>query len=201
MKKLRSAKHPDHLSDVRSALAFLRREYKIGNGEGETPFVLYGHSCGATLAFQVAMGFDCGPSRDEVPMPVAVVGFQGMYDLAGLNERFDGAYREMIAGAFGDDEEAWKEVSPARFTGKFSETWVGPETSLAVLAYSPQDEWIDMPEIDAMEARLREEEKGGIRVETRRDLTGGHDAVAESGRTIANVLVRTIAGLDNLART
>lgn len=186
---------------MRSALAFLRREYKVGNGEEETPYVLYGHSCGATLAWQVVMGFDdCGPGGDEVPMPAAVVGFQGMYDLAGLNSRFGGAYRDMIAGAFGYDEEVWKDVSPARFAGKFSETWVGCEKRVALLAYSPEDEWIDMAEIDAMEARLKQEEQAGIRVQTRRDLTGAHDAVAEDGRTIADVLMESIAALDHVAR-
>ncbi|OIW29714.1 alpha/beta-hydrolase [Coniochaeta ligniaria NRRL 30616] len=200
--KLRVAKHPDHLADVRCALAFLRREYGVGHGEGETPYVLYGHSCGATLAWQVVMGVECGGpvGRDAVPMPAAVVGFQGMYDLVGLNRRFKGAYRDMIAGAFGDDEEVWKEVSPVHFKGKFSETWTGCEKGVAVLAYSPQDEWIDMPEIDGMEARLKEEANAGIHVQTRRDLTGGHDEVAESGRTVATVLVQSIAGLDNVAR-
>lgn len=187
---------------MRSALAFLRREYNIGNGDDETPYVLYGHSCGATLALQVVMGLECGPGREEVPMPAAVVGLQGMYDLVGLNARFKGAYREMIAGAFGDDEEVWKEVSPARFKGMFTETWDAYTKSRGIvsLAYSRQDEWIDMREIDAMEERLKSELDAGPHVQTRRDLTGGHDAVAEDGRTVATLLMETVAGLDNLKR-
>lgn len=185
---------------MRSALAFLRKEYRIGNEAGETPYVLYGHSCGTTLALQVVMGFDCGPSKDEVPVPTAIVGFQGMYDLVGLNKRFKGAYREMIAGALGDDEEVWKTVSPAWHSRRFSETWSEVERGLITLAYSPEDEWVDMAEIDAMEDRLKKDGAEAVHVQAKRDLKGGHDAVAESGRTVATVLVETIVGLDNLER-
>jgi len=188
---------------VRSALAYLGRELGIGNGEGETPYVLWGHSCGATLALQVVMGIEvAGPGRGEVPMPAAVVGLQGMYDLVGLNGRFSGAYGEMIAGAFGWDEEIWKRVSPARFEGRFSDTWGAHAKGrgIVMLAYSGEDEWIDMSEIDAMEERLKREADGGLHVMTRRDLTGGHDAVAEDGRAVATVLMETVTGLDNLER-
>lgn len=183
---------------MRSALAFLAGKFGIGDGEGEEPYVLYGHSCGATLALQVVMGLEGGAV--PVPMPAAVVGLQGMYDLAGLNARFGGAYAEMIAGAFGDDEEVWVEVSPARFKGVFGETWDAfrKGKGVVMLAYSRQDEWIDMAEIDAMERRLRVEAAGGPQIQTRKDLTGGHDAVAEDGRTVGTVLMETVDKLDNL---
>ncbi|KAB5545578.1 Alpha/Beta hydrolase protein [Coniochaeta sp. 2T2.1] len=205
--KLRNAKHPDHLSDVRSALAFLRREYGIGNREveGETPYVLYGHSCGATLAMQVIMGGaedEVGlEGRGEVPPPAGVVGLQGMYDLVGVNARFKGAYRDMIAGAFGDDEEVWKSVSPARFKGKFSQTWEGSEKGVVVLAHSPEDEWVDMAELDAMEARLKgEKDPAPLHVQAKRDLKGDHDEVAQNGGMVAGVLIETVGLLDMVAK-
>lgn len=194
---------------MRRALAFLGRRFGVGDGPGETPYVLYGHSCGATLALQVAMGLlaeergrAAGQGAEEVPVPAAVVGLQGMYDLAGLNARFGGAYRDMIAGAFGHDQEVWKEVSPARFEGKFCDSWDAyrKDRGIVMLAYSTQDEWIDMAEIDAMEQRLRREVGQGPLVQTRRDLTGGHDAVAEDGQSVVAVLMETVDKLDNLRR-
>jgi kynurenine formamidase len=180
-------------------LAFLRREYRVGEAEGETPYVLYGHSCGATLALQTVMGIECGPNKDEVPVPSAIVGLQGIYDLVGLNQRFNGAYREMIAGAFGDDEEAWKQVSPVRFTGKFSETWSESNKGLFMLAYSRADEWIDEAEIDAMEARLKEEQAPPLYFRGRKDLRGGHDDVPEDGLAVGQVLTDTISELLKLS--
>ncbi|KAK1770513.1 alpha/beta-hydrolase [Phialemonium atrogriseum] len=195
--RLRSARHPDHVRDVHAALALLGREFGLGAGAEGTPYVLFGHSCGATLALQVLMGEwvqDREPER--VPLPAAVVGFQGMYDLAGLNARFGGAYGELLSGAFGPDEAVWEAVSPARFRGSFRGNW-GADPGLAVLAYSPQDELIDMAEIDVMEMVLRDD---GLDVLAFRDLEGGHDEVWEDGRHLGRVLLRTIEELDRLGK-
>jgi hypothetical protein len=146
------------------------------------------------------MDFECGPGRAEVPVPSAVVGFQGMYDLVGLNRRFNGAYREMIAGAFGDDEEVWKRVSPAHFKGSYHESWSEAHRGVMMLAYSAEDEWIDVAEIDAMEKRAKTGEPAPIHVRVRKDLKGGHDAVAEDGRAVAQVLVETVSHLLELYR-
>lgn len=107
----RTARHPDHIHDVVVAIRFLQRKYGFGR-----EYVLVGHSCGATLAYQVAMGSWNGfnptsalwdapapapidnPSdfsgsfmaRDEGPMkiagPAAVVGLCGIYDIPLLVE-------------------------------------------------------------------------------------------------------------------
>ncbi|RMY50255.1 hypothetical protein D0864_14589 [Hortaea werneckii] len=46
----RTAHHPDHLSDILAALRHLQDAFGFG-----TRYLLVGHSCGATLAFQAAM--------------------------------------------------------------------------------------------------------------------------------------------------
>lgn len=192
--ELRVARHPDHISDVRSALAFLRLEY--GVGDEEKPYILCGHSCGATLAFQVLMGL-AASENDQVPLPDAVVGIEGMYDMTGLNARFRDEYRGMISGAFGGDEDVWIQVSPACFRGSFRENWGdGVEKKTVVLAWSPDDLWIDMAEIDAMEKALDED---GVNVVAYRGLKGGHDEIWEDGTYVANILIRTIEELDTLS--
>lgn len=193
--RLRAARHPDHLRDVCAALALLGREVI-----GSTPYVLFGHSCGATLALQLLMRRELLPSaaEDAVPLPAAVVGFQGMYNLLGLNARFGGAYKELLKGAFGPDQALWEAASPGRFGGSFRANWgAGVEKKVAVVAYSPQDELIDKEEIDTMEKVLRDD---GLNVLAYRDLEGGHDEVREDGRHIARVLLETIKDLDRLEK-
>lgn len=207
---LRVARHPDHLRDVQAALLLLHE--KFGVGAAGMPYVLYGHSAGATLALQVVMGEGAIPAGDGaaasggaavvsapagIPMPVAVVGFEGVYDLRGLNDRKGGAYGTLWAGAFGPDERGWDVASPARFRGGFKERW-GKAGKLVVLAYSPEDELVDMGEIDAMEKTLRED---GVHILTYRDLKGGHDEVVVDGRYVARVMDQTIEELHRLEKT
>lgn len=88
-RRLRTAAHPDHLNDVRAALAYLQRRYpesSLGGGN----YVLVGHSAGACLALQLlhggasgnpnpltSPGSDLGPNPgppldSDVTVPVAV---------------------------------------------------------------------------------------------------------------------------------
>ncbi|KAL1861498.1 hypothetical protein VTK73DRAFT_7072 [Phialemonium thermophilum] len=229
---LRAARHPDHVLDVRAGLALLRRVLSSESGE-DPRILLYGHSCGATLALQVLMGRDALRSaggdkadptvqnedgKDEVPLPVAVVGFEGIYDLPGLNGRFSDAYRGFMSAAFGTDESVWAAASPAlyQWRDRFgrrrrgetmrSETNSddGPvkresreECPLIVLAYSPEDSLIDALEIDNMEKAVRE---GGLDVLAYRDLSGEHDVVWKNGWGIARVLLGAIEGLERLGK-
>ncbi|KAJ5226957.1 uncharacterized protein N7469_006963 [Penicillium citrinum] len=138
--ELRSAKHPDHIRDVEAALAFLQNTYAFGD-----KYILVGHSCGATLAFQAVMGAvaghrevrfnggvnDTGTGAETVStspgplpprltsQPIAIVGVAGIYDLRRLRDEHSGisAYREFMEGAFGGDELLWDTVSPAQMIG------------------------------------------------------------------------------------
>ncbi|KAK4031587.1 hypothetical protein C8A01DRAFT_21218, partial [Parachaetomium inaequale] len=79
----RQAKHPDHIADVHAALAFLHR-LPILNTDN---WILTGHSCGATLAFQAVMDparWGGLPPSSVSFSPSALVGFNGLYDLAGF---------------------------------------------------------------------------------------------------------------------
>ncbi|KAL3480274.1 hypothetical protein BJX99DRAFT_254864, partial [Aspergillus californicus] len=110
---LRTAKHPDHITDIRLALSFLESKYRIGSR-----YVLAGHSCGATLAFQAVMVSLQGSdprSRPLYKLPMAILGMAGIYDLRLLRDSHVdiSAYQEFIEGAFGGDEGVWDAASPA----------------------------------------------------------------------------------------
>ncbi|DAA75731.1 TPA_exp: hypothetical protein A8136_1453 [Trichophyton benhamiae CBS 112371] len=108
-REYRNAKHPDHIHDVRDGLALLQDMYGFGER-----YVLAGHSCGGTMAFQVVMNRVL--SAAEVVRPVAVVSVAGVTNLLGLVEEkaHISAYREFVTGAFGDEAEGtWEVVSPA----------------------------------------------------------------------------------------
>ena len=183
----RVARHPDHLDDVASGLRFLQRQFGLGGD-----YVLFGHSAGAFLAYQALLG--PGGLGEDMALPAAVVGFEGIYDLVGLDGRMGGGYAGFIEAAFGKDREAWRDASPATAAGSFGE-WAGREgPRLAVLAHSADDELVDMPEVGTMEERLR---RDGVRdMLVFRDLKGGHSDVVSDG-SFARVLVRT---LEELAR-
>lgn len=201
---LRHAHHPDHIHDVRAALAYLRR-LDVGIDSGT--YVLTGHSCGAALAFQVLMGNDAlrttspssAPGRqqpdDGVPLPAAIVGVEGLYDLDGINERCGGALQSISEGAYGPDKALWRALAPGLWRG-YREAF-GDVVRLAVVAQSPDDELVDMGECDTMERALRE---SGVRTLAFRHLRGKHDEVREDGRHIARVLGRTLEELDRLQK-
>ncbi|KFY42270.1 hypothetical protein V494_02489, partial [Pseudogymnoascus sp. VKM F-4513 (FW-928)] len=72
--------------------------------------MLVGHSCGATLAFQVPI---TAPGGEALPVPRCILGSEGIYDIPSLVARNSHpAYREFVTAAFGDDESAWVAASP-----------------------------------------------------------------------------------------
>ncbi|PWY81902.1 hypothetical protein BO70DRAFT_387446 [Aspergillus heteromorphus CBS 117.55] len=184
----RAAKHPDHVDDVRAAIAFLQKRYGFGGR-----YVLVGHSCGATLGFQVVMGGlqkpiktgggvegqDEGEGEGEGEGPVAIVGMAGIYDLRLLRDchRSVSVYQDFIVGAFGSNEALWDRVSPAK-GGR-----------LAVLAYSNGDGSVDSMQREAMREALREWEAGreGRTVEML-NIEGDHDDAWEKGDELARAI-------------
>ncbi|OAA64648.1 hypothetical protein SPI_03295 [Niveomyces insectorum RCEF 264] len=162
--ELRVARHPDHVRDVWAGLAALANDGRSTAEQLTTSppppeeqhdlvapgspadyiahdrYIVYGHSCGAFLAFQLWMGAQAvEPADFSVPVTVSpppppptiprcIVGLEGIYDLRGFVARggspahgggpgtgFAEALRVIVEGAFGADRAAWDAASPGRF--------------------------------------------------------------------------------------
>ncbi|KAI1101961.1 alpha/beta-hydrolase [Jackrogersella minutella] len=177
--QFRGARHPDHLDDVRAAIAFLQRRFAFG-----ARYVLLGHSAGGTLAYQLLATTTTTP---DPGFPEAVFGVEGIYDMAGLDARVGGAYAGFLSAAFGPREH-WDEAAPMKSAGRFADRFAG----LAVLGHSPDDELVDMPEAEGMAARLRGD-LDADKVLLLRDLEGTHDHVWQDGRGVARIVLRILA--------
>ncbi|OOG01092.1 hypothetical protein ASPCADRAFT_137280 [Aspergillus carbonarius ITEM 5010] len=180
---LRTATHPDHISDIFAALSFLQSKYRFGEN-----YLLVGHSCGATLAFQSVMGkFRSMSSTRSIPAPVGILGMAGIYDLRLLRDthREISAYQEFTEGAFGKDEAVWDGVSPAVVTGEDGVSGGWKVGRVAVLAYSGEDGLVDGGQREVMKTALGEwVALGGKRVEEL-DIRGQHDDAWREGRELA----------------
>ncbi|KAJ9273102.1 hypothetical protein DTO212C5_687 [Paecilomyces variotii] len=193
-REVRRAQHPDHIHDVRAAITFLQTKYGFGDR-----YILTGHSCGATLAFQTVMdnlpGVDTDSDAMRLIKPKAIVGVEGIYDLRLLRDnykRYD-AYQEFLAGAFGPDEDLWDVVSPARASSSSSSSGIQrswAEGKLVILAHSVDDELVDFAQVDAMYDGLKAwgGEGNERRVVTLRDLHGLHNEVWSAGEELARVI-------------
>ncbi|KAI1036571.1 hypothetical protein LB503_002954 [Fusarium chuoi] len=183
-----TVKHPDHLEDIWSALNYLQGKYELSNN-----YILVGHSAGATLAFQLLMSGDILASHPKGPLPIAIVGVSGIFDLVGLNARHNGGYAGFIGAAFGDDKSAWEKASPVRFGSNFRDNWA--DGKLTMLAWSAEDTLIDEPEIDTMASLLTEQ---GLEVEVNKHLRGEHDFVWQDGSQIARLVITTLHHLNRI---
>ena len=191
--ELRQARHPDQVLDVRAALKLLEAEYQLSND-----YVLVGHSAGATLAYQILMGEAALAGQrmpQTIPLPAAVIGIAGIYDLVGLNDRFGGNYAGFISATFGTDQKAWQRASPAFFAASFKEKWPGSPYSL--LAYSAEDTLVDSVEADVMAAKLTSD---GVDLSVIRDLTGDHDFVWQDGSQVARLVAQVLERLSQASR-
>lgn len=190
----RNAKHPDHLDDVCAAFDVLRREYGLNSDN----YVLLGHSCGATLAFQaLKQHVDTG-----FPAPGALAGLAGIYDIKGLLRNhstgpYADVYESFIRGAFGDDEKVWVEASPSHFGSHSSVS--SPRTILLVVA--DRDEVVELEQRITMretllgDARLEPMKAAIVRGNVRyseMSVPGGHDEMWEKGENMASAVERLL---------
>jgi kynurenine formamidase len=168
----RNAVHPGHVRDVLLGLRWLEKEYGVGS---KWAYIAVGHSCGATLAFQIVMDrqwkapvpgkpalfekilsfASSGDQEHTLRPPVAVVGLEGVYDFPLLleNHADNDEYKTFIRDAFGEDQEVWEKASP--IAGDYSDRW--PEGHLVILGQSPEDELVDWPQVDAMVKVLQDQ--------------------------------------------
>ncbi|KAL1966557.1 hypothetical protein VTN77DRAFT_4479 [Rasamsonia byssochlamydoides] len=200
--QLRNAKHPDHLHDVQAAITFLQGRYDFGDR-----YILVGHSCGATLAFQIVMGKVAGAApTTTLPKPRAVVGVCGIYDLRLLRDDFskEPIYQQFIEGAFGPDEDLWDRVSPAKVSDPDDEGleagW--PNGKLALLAHSAGDELVNLSQFLAMKDVLERWKAAAAAKDNRtrqvvllQDLQEPHDDVWGNGKELATVIATAVREL------
>ncbi|KAH8693233.1 Alpha/Beta hydrolase protein [Talaromyces proteolyticus] len=192
--QLRVAEHPDHLHDVQAALKFLQDNYSIGEN-----YVLVGHSCGATLAFQTVMGRVSGANPSTAPKPKAIVGACGIYDLRLLRDDFKqyGSVNEFITRAFGAEEDVWDEVSPGK-VGRSDGVASGWSTGqVAVVASSTGDSLINLPQGLVMGKVLKNWESlaDGRTLVLHQDLQEEHDDVWSKGQELASVIIDALQNL------
>ena len=174
---------------MRAALIYLQRRYNFG-----ARYVLVGHSAGASLAFQVVAGLTSVISNSDsnLVLPRAVVGFEGIYDFCGLDERMGGAYTPFFEGAFGGDRGGWDAAAPVKFTGNFGKRWNVEGNPLGVLGWSRDDKLIDEPEVDDMAARLSGD---GVHTIVIKDLRGGHHEICEDGAGVARLILEALGAI------
>lgn len=185
----REAVHPQHVSDVLHGLALLR-----SFGLSDQSYILSGHSCGASLAFQAILQ----PPRhygleniSDAPRPSALLGLNGLYDfsalvngLGGSHEHLRDDYEMLLSNAFGADQRTWPAASPARFDpAEIAErVRAGKAPGLVVLDQSTQDQLVPMNQRQRLRAYLSK--VGGLRVVEGHRCTGSHAAPWEQGSMI-----------------
>lgn len=178
--------HPEHINDIAAGVALLAEKH----GLNDDNYILIGQSAGATLAFQLVMG----EGAAKAPLPSAILGVSGLYDLVGINDRYKDTYASFITPAFGPDKDAWNKASPAKYKGKFTECW--PNRKAVVLGNSKTDSLVDMTEMDTMAKRLRSED---IEVAEIKDWDGEHDFIWQNATQITTAVSDLLAKLPTLA--
>jgi len=188
----RNVTHPAHIEDIITALTKLQQWYDFGER-----YILVGHSCGATLAFQTVMGLWSAPadpvaSDAAFEKPVAIVGVAGIYDLPLLASTFRAVpiYGEFLEGAFGKDDGKWLKVSPT--SGKYEKTWQNAKAT--VLAWSKDDTLVDKTQIKHMTYTLLRHRPAG-RSDTAVELEGGHNEMWQKGDYMAQPITTALSML------
>lgn len=189
----RNVRHPRHVLDVLTGLSFLQQRAGFGSN-----YILVGHSCGATLAFQAALrperwGVDSGKAFVEAPR--MVVGLNGLYDLPVLvadpgdgYKKYCGVYEEFVRSAFGDDEEQWRVVSPV-YVGDWAGEW--PEGRHVLLVQSREDTLVPFEQMERLRDGLLKSGGGKLGVEVVEGY-GDHYDIWKYGKQLAGVLERAI---------
>lgn len=196
----RNARHPDHINDVLAAILHLQETYRF-----EDRYILVGHSCGACLAFQVAMKRYWGSQYEStlalelnVTPPKVILGIEGLYDLPALVKYHEKQplYHNFTESAFGPNASEWAAVSPTQ--SDLNETWQGGE--LAVIAHSHTDELVEWEQPELMMKSLRSQgfEDSGRRRAKLLELHGKHDQVWKEGDEVARAIEWTIKEFYNM---
>lgn len=191
----RNARHPDHINDIFAAILHLQETFAFHNR-----YVLVGHSCGATLALQVAMkrrwiSNDGAASivKPSVAPPLAILAVEGLLDLPALVRYHsdEPVYRSFVTNAFGSNESIWKAVSPTQ--SDLTAAW--PDGRLVVIAHSHGDELVEWEQVDLLTKALKSQgwhEKSDDRRMKTIELRGKHDEVWQKGIELARAVSATV---------
>jgi kynurenine formamidase len=181
----RNLKHPQHLEDIAKAIEWLELEKT-------RKYILVGHSCGATLAFQVVKSLHLRPK--------AIVGLAGIYDIVKFVEderpspELYKIYKELITGAFGESKDVWKDASPASYSLPIlRETLKGVKT---IIGHSKADELCKFAQSETMVDILKEADMPVTKF--LKYENSGHDEMWEKGQDIAQAIICAIEALDGL---
>ncbi|KAK4938629.1 Kynurenine formamidase [Elasticomyces elasticus] len=182
--ELRNALWPDHLNDVRDAIAHLQRKYSFGS-----KYLLVGHSVGATMALFSTLATEV-PSPSITP-PVAVLGVSGIYEFEALHVSYP-AYVEVTRNAIPNPQHEVA-ASPAGYaTSEF-------RTKAIILAHSRDDGLVDWRQVDLMrvlfEQTPREDRAVSLRVV---EIHGMHNEIWEKGTELARAIKEALAEIQKI---
>lgn len=151
------------------------------------------------------------PGTVEIGKPNAIVGFNGLYDLAGFitapaagYEHLRDAYEQFTMGAFGDGEGSWRRVCPVTCGGAWPGEWTGGRSGkdgetgrrkLVVLVQSREDTLVPYQQLEGLRAYLEGEEGKGVEVRVM-EAGGDHDDIWKEGRRMAEILFEVAQGLE-----
>lgn len=179
--------------------------------------MLLGHSCGATLALQVAMGdFEKWKAADSsnsglgkvVQKPVAIVGLNGLYDMPTLirspgekHLHLQALYEDFTKRAFGDDESVWMDISPVYVKDWSQAEWVldRKEPRQVFLVQSKEDTLVPYWQLEAMRESFLKGDPGksGNDVLEIKELeaAGDHNDLWKEGTRLAEIVVEVVQSL------
>jgi len=187
----RHAKHPDHIIDVLTGLEFLQKKFGFGSN-----YILLGHSCGATLAFQAAMDHQkWSSSAPPVQKPKVIVGLNGLYDLPNLiknsgekHKHLVPVYEDFTRMAFGDDEKVWHDISPIAVSDWTSE-WT--EGTKAYIVQSKADSLVPYNQLEGIQQNLQASKGPGLEV-IELEAGGDHNDLWEKGDRLAEIVTEVM---------
>jgi acetyl esterase/lipase len=192
----RQAMHPDHIVDVLKGLAYLQSKAGFGSN-----YILLGHSCGATLAFQVAMSHsNWGASAMDlqVAKPKVIIGLNGLYDMPKLirepgekHLHLKAAYEGFTRLAFGDDEKVWGAMSPIS-VGHWKNEWV--EGEKVVFVQSHEDTLVPYWQTKDMQEKFISSKSEALVVEEL-GANGDHNELWSKGERLAEIVVEVVNSL------
>jgi kynurenine formamidase len=180
----RNLRHPQHIEDLAKAIEWLKLKHSKN-------YVLVGHSCGATLAFQVVKRLRLQPK--------AIVGLAGIYDIVKFvederqSQELYPIYKQIVVGAFGEAEDVWTNASPASYSSADLPKLL--EGSKTIIGHSKSDELCRFAQSETMDARLKEAgipAAAFIQFENSR-----HDEMWQKGLDVAEAIAVAIRSLDS----